>query len=40
MKYMIRLKEAMLKVEDTLFPGEDLEEDVESWLDRLKEFPS
>lgn len=30
----------MQKVEDMLFPGEELGEDVESFLDRLREIPS
>lgn len=37
---MTRLKEAMLRVEEVLFPGEELEEDVESRLDQPKEVPS
>lgn len=39
-KYMNRLKLAMKSVEEVLFPGEDLEEDMESPLDRLKAVPN
>lgn len=39
MRYIARLNQSMRDVEEALFPREELGNDVESFLDRLKEIP-